>query len=71
MLCAVVVYMTGRFPNGVDLKTESVSIYLKKVLTELAKYVIKSKLLQDQKSIIQVNTFGLIQMAHNGFNKCR
>jgi len=65
MLCAVLVYMTGKFPNGVGLKTKNVSIYLKKVLIEPAKYVTKNKLLQDQKSIIQVNTFGLIQIAHN------
>lgn len=66
MLCAVLVCMTGKYTNGAGLKTESVSIYLKKVLIELAKYATKNKLLQDLKSIIQVNTFGLIQMAHNG-----
>jgi hypothetical protein len=65
LLCAVLVSTIGKFQSGADLKIENASICLKKDSIELAKGVIKNKLLKDQKSIIQANTFGLIQMAHN------
>jgi hypothetical protein len=65
LLCAVLVFTIGKFQSGAGLKIENASICLKKDSIELAKSVIKNKLLKDQKSIIQENTFGLIQMAHN------
>jgi len=42
---------------------------LKKDLIEIANIAVKNKHLKDQKNIIQLNTFGLIQMAYNGNNK--
>jgi len=60
------VFTIGKYQSGVDSKIGNASICLKKDSTGLAKGVIKSKHLKNQKSIIQANTFGLIQMAHNG-----
>jgi hypothetical protein len=57
--------MIGKYQSGADSKTGNASICLKKDLIELAKGAIKNRHLKDQKSIIQANTFGLIQMAHN------
>jgi hypothetical protein len=65
MLCAVLVFTIGKYQSGADSKIGRASICLKKDLTELAKGAIKSKRLKDQKSIIQANMFGLIQMAYN------
>jgi len=70
VLCAVLVFTIGKYQSGAGLRIENVSICLKKDLTELAKGVIKNRHLKDQKSIIQANTFGLIQMAHNGSRLC-
>jgi len=70
VLCAVLVFTIGKYQSGAGLRIENVSIYLKKDFPELAKDVIKNRHLKDQKSIIQANTFGLIQIAHNGFGFC-